>query len=240
MTNIETNPGCSLQIKFIYPVNFANRDVLNLLQQQFITGFFGEDYANQSPVNATNIYLEKYINNFKLQEKNFLIDQQNHQQNPNEYFNYEVLNNKIIYNKNNLISFTVNRIYYKGGVHDAHKYMNYVIDLRTGKRITEKDIFIDDYKEELASIIVHEIALQNNAGRIEDLENMGFFNIAEISPNKNFYINDDGINYTFNEFDIAAYIIGPIDVYIPYEKIQHILRKESPVSNIALKNGHNT
>lgn len=235
MMNIETNPSCSLQIKYIYPVSFSNKDVLNLLQQQFIISFLGEDYANQTPQNATNIYLDKYINDFKSQEKNFLIDQENHQEDPDEsiYSNYEILNNKIAYNKHNIISLIINRTYYKGGAHDAHKYMNYVFDLTTGKRITEKEIFNDGYKEELANIIVHEIATQNNVSKSEDLENIGFFDTAEIYPNKNFYIDDDGINYTFNEFDIAAYIVGPIDVHIPYEKIQHILRKESPISNIA-------
>lgn len=235
MMNIETNPSCSMKIKYIYPVNFSNKDVLNLLQQQFIISFFGEDYANQTPKNATNIYLNKFIDEFKSEEKNFLIDQQNHQEDPDEsiYSNYEILNNEIVYNKHNLISLKTNRTYYKGGAHDAHSYMNYVIDLTTGKRITENEIFNEDYKDELANIIVQEIATINNVSRTEDLENIGFFDITEIYPNKNFHINDDGIIYTFNEFDIAAYIVGPIDVHIPYEKIQHILRKESPISNIS-------
>ena len=235
MMNVETNPSCSLRIKFTYPVKFSDKEILNKLQQQFIVCYFGEDYANKTPQDASMKYLQKYINDFKLQEEDFLIDQQNHQDDPNEslYSNYEILNNDIIYNQNNLISFVVNRVYYKGGAHDAHSYMNYVIDLKTGKRIFENDIFIDDYKEDLANIIVHEIVLKNNVTKADDLENMGFFDVKEIYPNKNFYVDNEGINYTFNEFDIAAYIIGPVYVHIPYERIRHLLRDESPISNIA-------
>jgi len=233
--DIETNPSCSLQVKFIYPVDFKDKEILTKIQQQFIVSYFGEDYANNSPQDAIKLYLEKYINDFKLQENDFLIDQQNHQSDPSEslYSNYEILNNDILYNQNNLISLIINRVYYKGGAHDAHSHINYVIDLTTGKRITENEIFVDDYKEDLANIIVNEIAQNNNVAKADDLENMGYFDIEEIFPNKNFYIDDKGINYTFNEFDIAAYVVGPIYVHIPYEKIRHLLRIESPISNIA-------
>lgn len=235
MMDIETNPGCSIQIKFIYPTNFNDKKILSLLQQQFIACYFGEDYANLTPKDAANRYMEYYIDDFKQQEKDFLADQHNHQEEPDEswYSSNETSNNQIVYNQNNLISLVINKEYYKGGAHNAHSHLNYVFNLETGKRIMESEIFIDDYQDDLATIIIREIAALNNVNEANDLENIGFFNINEIYPNRNFYVDAKGINYTFNEYEIAAYVVGPVFVHLPYEKIQHLLRKDSPIANIA-------
>lgn len=112
-------------------------------------------------------------------------------------------------------------------------HTNRVFDLKTGERITEAEIFVEDYQDDLAKIIVDAIALCNNVDKASDLENIGFFNINEIYPNKNFYVDDIGITYTFNEYEIAAYVVGATSVRIPYEKIRHLLRKESPIARIA-------
>lgn len=235
MMNIETNPSCSLQVKFIYPVDFPDKEVLNLIRQQFISSYFGEEYANLTPQDAANRYVENYLEDFKLQESEFLQDQENHPSESNEswYSNNETSYNQIVYNKNGILSLIISREYYKGGAHNAHSHLNYAFDVKTGKRITENDIFIDDYQDDLAAIIVNEIVSLNNVNQASDLEDIGFFNIEEIYPNKNIYIDADGINYTFNEYDIAAYVVGPIFVHLPYEKVRHLLRKESPVAGIA-------
>jgi hypothetical protein len=70
---------------------------------------------------------------------------------------------------------------------------------------------------------------------IAELENIGFFNLDEISSNNNFYADEIGITYTFNEYEIAAYVVGPVTIQIPYDKIRHLLRRESPVSDIAFR-----
>jgi hypothetical protein len=81
---------------------------------------------------------------------------------------------------------------------------------------------------------VDAIALSNNV-EIAELENIGFFNLDEIYPNNNFYADETGITYTFNEYEIAAYVVGAVSVQIPYENIRHLLRRESPVSELAFR-----
>ena len=108
-----------------------------------------------------------------------------------------------------------------------------MVNLETGNRVTEDDIFNDDYEEDLAKILVEAIALYNNVDKVADLENIGFYNINEIFPNRNFYVDDVGVTYTFNENDIAAGALGATSVRIPYEKIRHLLRKDSPIAHLA-------
>ncbi len=234
--NIETNPGCSLQINFVFPVEYQNQQVLKAVQQQFVGAFLGDDYMQASPREAVNQYAENYLNDFKKRETDFESDVEEHGSEPNDewYSSYEILSDSIYYNQNDLLSMVVLKEYDTGGAaHNAHHYTNRVIDLRTGERVTEAAVFIEDYQDDLAKIIVDAIALYNNVDKVSDLENIGFFNINEIYPNKNFYVDEVGITYTFNEYEIAAYVVGATSVRIPYEKIRHLLRKESPIAHIA-------
>ncbi|RRD73188.1 DUF3298 and DUF4163 domain-containing protein [Tannerella forsythia] len=233
--NIETNPGCSLQINFVFPVEYQNQQVLKAVQQQFVGAFLGDDYMQSSPREAVNQYAENYLNDFKKRETDFESDVEEHGSEPNDewYSSYEILSDSIYYNQNDLLSMVVSKEYDTGGAHNAHHYTNRVIDLKTGERVTEAAVFIEDYQDDLAKIIVDAIALYNNVDKASDLENIGFFNVNEIYPNKNFYVDEVGITYTFNEYEIAAYVVGATSVRIPYEKIRHLLRKESPIAHIA-------
>ena len=197
--------------------------------------FLGDDYMQFSPREAVSQYAANYLNDFKKRETDFESDVEEHGSEPNDewYSSYEILGDSIYYNQNDLLSMVVSKEYDTGGAHDAHYYTNRVFDLKTGERITEAEIFVEDYQDDLAKIIVDAIALCNNVDKASDLENIGFFNINEIYPNKNFYVDDIGITYTFNEYEIAAYVVGATSVRIPYEKIRHLLRKESPIARIA-------
>jgi hypothetical protein len=236
MAGVATNPKCSLQIKFVYPVDYSNKETLRLLQQEFVAGFFGDEYVNLAPKEAAEKYAQDFINAYKEEEGNFKIELENHGLETMEsWYSYnETSNNQIVYNRNDVISFLVYKDCYYGGAHGAHTYINRVVDLKTGRRILENEVFVDDYQDSLAKIIIEGIALANQL-KANELENIGFFNVDEIYPNKNFYVDETGITYTFNEYEIAAYVVGPVTIHIPYEKIWHLLRKETPVSNLAFR-----
>jgi len=236
LLGVDTNPKCSLQIAFIYPIDYTNKETLKLIQQQFVSGFFGDEFIDFSPKDAAEKYADNYIATYKAEETNFKRERENHESGILEsWYSYnETSHNQIVYNRNDIISIVNFTESYYGGAHGSHQYVNRVVDLKTGKRITENDIFIDDFSDGLAKIIVDEIALAYQV-EVAELENIGFFSINEIYPNQNFFVDDTGITYTFNEYDIAAYVVGPISVKIPFEKIRPLLRLESPVSSIAFR-----
>jgi hypothetical protein len=146
----------------------------------------------------------------------------------------EAISNQILYNQNDIISLVSSKYGYYGGAHGSHQLNNRVIALKTGLQISENEIFVEDYQADLAKIIVDAIALSNNV-EIAELEEIGFFNVEEIYPNRNFYVDETGITYTFNEYEIAAYVVGPVTVHIPYEKIGHLMQKTGPVASIAFQ-----
>ena len=234
LENLE-NPNCNLQINFTYPAKYDNKDILKKIQQQFVYSYFGDGYENLSPEEATAKYTEDYLNNYKDLEDEYKAEVAKADETPvGAWFSYfEMSSNDIAYNKNDILSYTINFENYTGGAHGAHSFTNHVIDMKTGNLIKEDDIFIEGFQEDLAQILIDRIAKQNTVENPKELENIGFFSIDEIFPNGNFLIDDNGITYTFNEYEIAAYVVGATNVHLPYEEIQYLLKKESPIAHLA-------
>ena len=233
-----TNPYCTLESSFIFPSEYKDMEILKMLNIHFISSLFGEDSIFSTPEEAVNNYVQQYITDYKELENDFVSEVEITGIKPSQeswYAYYESSSNEIIYNKNDILSYTVSIEYYTGGAHGGHGYNNHVINLKTGDKIEEQDIFINDYHDRLAKIIVDIITSDYNLTDPEELEGMGFFNIQEIYPNNNFYINEDGITYTFNEYEIAAYFVGKIDVVIPFDKIDSLIHKNSPITPLVLK-----
>jgi len=228
-----TNPSCTLELVFIFPSGYKDKKVLAKVTRHFINNFFGAGPASVSPQFAMENHVNKYISDYKELETDFLEEIQSTGVKPSIeswYAYFEMSSNDIVYNAYNLLSYVISIEAYTGGAHGGNGYINYVISLENGEEIAEDDIFIEGFQDELAQIIIDMIAFDNQVTEPDELENLGFFNIKEIYPNNNFYVDSEGITYTFNEHEIAAYFVGSVDVFIPYEKISHLLLENSPVS----------
>lgn len=228
------NPNCDFQLNFVYPSRFHDKEILKKIQNDFILSCFGEDYANLSPKEAVDRYTQDYLNAYKDLETDFKAELEKKDKLPvGAWFSYyEMSFDEIAYNRNDILSYTVNLQNYTGGAHGSHNYLHHVINLKTGNAITEEDIFVDNYQDKLAQILVDHIVKQNNVENPKDLENIGFFSAEEIFPNGNFLIGADGITYTFNEYDIAAYVVGATNVLLPYDEIRYLVREGSPISKL--------
>lgn len=228
------NPNCNLQLHFVYPVKVHDKEMLAKIQQQFVLAYFGENYGDMLPEAAATKYTEDYLKAYKELEDDFKAEVAKSDETPvGAWFSYyEMSSDDIAFNKSDILSYTVNFENYTGGAHGAHSFTNHVLNLKTGLPIKEADIFIENYQDDLAQILIDRITKQNNVENAKDLENIGFFSVDEIFPNANFLIDDNGITYTYNEYEIAAYVVGATNVHLPFEEIQHLLRKDSPISHL--------
>jgi hypothetical protein len=228
------NPNCNLQIKFVYPAGFGNKDVPDQIRKQFITSCFGDIYAELTPEQAVDEFVNMYLEDYKSLEDDFAEEKEKSKGAPvaSWYSYYEMLSDEITFNKANLLCYSVNFENYRGGAHGAHAYKNYVLNLKTGELVTEEDIFTEDFREPLALMLVDGIARQNEMENAKELESIGFFSIDEIFPNGNFLADEEGITYYFNEYEIAAYVVGVTSVKLPYAELKPLLRKDSPLSTL--------
>lgn len=133
------------------------------------------------------------------------------------HVNYEkTINGRVAFSNINIVSYAVGGYEYSGGAHGYTSLYYFVFDLKTGKRLTEADIFTGNYEEVLTKILLK---------KLESEDCFAGFYIDKVRPNGNFFINEKGITYFFNSYEIAAYACGNFEVFIPFEELHTMMQR---------------
>ncbi len=212
-------PSMLVNINYFFPKE--NEE----MQRKFNAIFFGDSLAHLSPGEAMNSYVRYLGQAYKSDNFGDRASSL-----PAELFDqlFE-LSDTVLYVDSLLLSVRVTQYEEKGGAHGATTYSHYNLLRKGAVLLSERDLFVDGYKDELSAVLVSCLVEQLGGKTVKDLENEGFFNAEEILPNGNFFLNREGLTYCFNEYEIAAYAMGPIYVFIPYERLFSILKPDTPI-----------
>ena len=113
---------------------------------------------------------------------------------------------------------------YTGGAHGNRYLLIQNYNLMTGDAVNEQDLFIDDYYEQLKTLLLEALIAQTDEAETrKDLRRLGY-SVADVVPNENFYVTDEGITYVYNPYEIAPYAIGCIQISLSWDSIRHLLR----------------
>ncbi len=218
-------PYSDVNIAFTYPKKFKNRKSLTRLQQIFTGTFFGEvSYDTLTPRQAMIHYLEAYTNEYReigdmyKEEKAKLGDR-----GPSWYWYWLQHTNKVLYQDKALLSYAVEYSDYTGGAHGSYRITYTNIDLKKLVTLTEEELFLPGYYKPLTERILHQLMHEYQVEEPDSLLTHGFFTIDDIVPNNNFWLDDKGIHYSYNQYEIAPYAMGVINVMIPYSELTDIL-----------------
>lgn len=250
LQNDTLNPFCDLNVHFVYPVAATNSD-LEKIQHHFIVNTFGQAYDSFVVEEAIEQYTKNFLRSYEADARVFQNEMHNlktypelipqnidsHHENElqsNKFYSYlETLSSKVYFNKNNLLSFQVSRTNKKGGSAKFSSCNNYVINLQTGNLVTENDLFVAGYDVALQQLFAAKLLQQNQVTTVYDLEELGYFGIDEIMPNRNFLIDEEGITYIFNKGEYSAYLLDAPEVFISFDEVKMLLRENTLVSKLA-------
>lgn len=236
----DTSKGSlKVEIQIEIPVDFENKSILDSIRKTIITNLFREEYVshpNDSIVEqfSNELALDYRLNNAPMVS---LLDSGSVYSFNNEH----VLSGFGLLSDKNIYAYGIERYVFMGGAHglETRNYLNF--NLKTGKVITENDLFVADYKNKLAELIKNRIIEESreykeekNSEPILNLEDTDFWTDS-IKPNGNFYITDESINYVFNPYEIAPFYLGQTEVRIPFDRLTGLLKPNSPIAYLVEK-----
>lgn len=225
----------TFSIRYAYPVAVnAPEEVLSKLQRAVCQTVLGEAFLDMRPQQAIEAYAAlkhtEYIQNNLPLLQEWAID---HEDEPlcETCFNEELIISAAPMTDHLpesadrfLWSYAMDVYEYTGGAHGNRYLLIQNYDLETGDMVNEQDLFIDDYYEPLKTLLLNALIAQtDNAESKRDLRRMGY-SVADVVPNENFYVTQEGITYVYNPYEIAPYAMGCIEIFLPWETVRPLIR----------------
>src|ERR1035437_1089458 len=227
LTSDTTKGALNVDIHVEIPVAFADKDVLDSIRATIISNLFGEEFIAHSNDSLLLLFTNSLQADYRDNNGPLVnsLDSASKYSFNNEHTveGFSLLSDKKVY------SYGIDRYVFMGGAHGLSNRNYYNFDLKTGKLITEKDLYTANFQTALSELIKTRIIEESKEAKGKDddpimsLEDTDFWTEA-IKPNGNFYITDESINYVFNPYEIAPYYMGQTEVTIPFARLRNILK----------------
>ena len=99
----------------------------------------------------------------------------------------------------------------------------YVYDVYENQEIGINSIFKEEFLPNILSLIKEQLALHQEAES---------FDMSCVNVTENFFVDDDGIHWIYNPYEIAPYAVGNIEVVLPYSEIENYFKENTPIKSI--------
>lgn len=147
-----------------------------------------------------------------------------------EFSNAFDLNSEILFKGENILSIRFdNYTYFAGAAHGLSiaSVMNF--DLNTGYKIELRDKFTDDnYLEIISQICIEDLKRQLTTEEYEpDLEWIESGAGPDLINYQVYAFLEKELLIVFNQYQVAPYVFGLLEVKIPYEKLGNNIKRES-------------
>jgi uncharacterized protein DUF3298/peptidoglycan-N-acetylmuramic acid deacetylase PdaC-like protein len=215
------SPVAEIELTLIYPiVNINYNGIVDSVSMIITTGFFGNNFINTNPDSMLTNFEEEYYTNYKDQNAD-RID------NGASFSWQKIVNMSVLHNSNYLLCVEYLKYAYSGGAHGMTNIAYDNIDLENGKLLVYEDIFGNDTRDSISVLLTKQLYIDKKIPADLSLKDAGFF-VESIIPNHNFYLNNNGVGFLYNSYEIAPYSFGQTRVFLSFDKIKKFISNDSP------------
>lgn len=231
-------PACHFNLRMEVPYVEDNSGLSQSLQRFLITiprqGAFAEE-CDGTVSGMANSYLRTYIMQYLHEGKEAIDSYGEDMDAAATWMSYEELaEGKVTFQEANFLSYQFKVFSYMGGAHGNTITANRVFDLNSQQVITLSNLFSTDNLSEVGALLRQALATLNECESVEQLAQAGiFFSVNEIEPTDNFMLDDKGLTWIYDPYEIAPYAYGPVTVSLTWKELVDLLDPESPVKAFA-------
>ena len=228
-------PACNLILNVAYASQSSDVRLKDSLNTYFLSACFGDKYMTLKPEEAVKLYKETYIKDYlKDLEPMYAKDEAEKEDSASIlawYSYYKGIESHVQYYKKHLLVYRIDYNEYTGGAHGIYMSTFLNMDLRTLNPIRLDDIFVGEYQEALTDLLWNQLMADNKVTTRQEVEDMGYTSTGDLEPTENFYLSPKGITFYYNIYEIAPYVMGPVEITLPYEIMSHLLSDDTMALN---------
>jgi hypothetical protein len=195
----------NVDISFTYPIVMLDSVALVELQKNFIKQAFGEEYANLEP----SIIAKHYAEKFKFDE-------------PCNDGNYELLMSDSAYFPiTNILQYITKHYEFTCGANGLFQTNGYIYNILDGKKIELKDIFKNDWEQNLTKLLIKELS-NKYKDTLSSQDEKKF-----IPSGERLRLKTDGLVFFYPVYSIGPRSIGEPHVFLSWSALKPYLNKKS-------------
>ena len=125
-----------------------------------------------------------------------------------------------IYNKNGIVTFERVDVVKKNDKVTSITHRYYSFDVENQTYIDVNRMFRDDAVADVCQLLRQQLLAQNNVTGNEQLNDMGYFNVENITVSRNFFFDDKGVTWSYLPNELAVQAVGEPRITIPYGELE--------------------
>ena len=233
--NDTAKPACNIIINFAYPVKSSDDMLKDSLNAYFISACFGDKYIGEKPENVVKQYTENYISEYRRDLEPMYTEDEKDKEDESTigawYSYYKGIESHVQLYEKDLLVYRIDYNEYTGGAHGIYMTTYLNMDLTLMRPLRLDDIFVGEYQEALTDLLWNQLMADNKVTTRQEVEDMGYTSTGDLEPTENFYLSPKGITFYYNIYEIAPYVMGPVEITLPYEIMSHLLSDDTMVLN---------
>jgi hypothetical protein len=118
--------------------------------------------------------------------------------------------------------------YVVGAAHPRHETVSFTFDLQAGRRLALSDLFTEgsDHLGVISNYCVEALSERPDLGDPDWIRR----GAAPTADNyRTWVVTPEGIEVTFQTYQVAPYVEGPQTVVVPYREIRRVVGPQSPI-----------
>lgn len=126
---------------------------------------------------------------------------------------------RVCYNHNDVITFCKNEVVKKNDKTTSETNRYYSFDLSTMSYIDLHKLFREDALTDVTQLLREQLLNQNNATSDDQLNDMGYFNVDNLTVTRNFCFSDEGVTWSYLPGQLAIDAVGEPKILLSYDQL---------------------
>ena len=180
-------------------------------------------------ITTPNARLEKHVEGLLERHKSIIADSAEDMANygySGAFIESYSMVDSLIFDKGGLVSLLGDLYQYTGGIHGMYAYLYTNIDFHKEAILTADSLFMEGSEPQINELILRKLMQIIGVTEPEELEENEAIDYKRAVMIDNFFIDEKGITFVYNIYEIAPYAVGAIMVGLPYADLAPYLREE--------------
>lgn len=217
------SPVADIEMTLLYPTDdYIQPEVLDSVKKIIVHSYFSEGFLISDPDSMLVNFEQEYLGNYIAQNKNW------HEVGGASFDWEKVISMSVVYNNNYLLCIEYLKYAYSGGSHGMSNVAYDIIYLDNGQLLTFEDVFAEGTETALSELLTSQLRQDYEIPDAVTLKEAGFF-VEEVQPNRNIYVNGNGLGFLYNSYEIAPYAQGTTNIFLEFKQIKDLVKKGTPV-----------